>query len=216
MLSDLELELVKTLLSLGVTLITLLLGWLIGQRLSAYWAFRQKQKEIDLNTLNKFYSLYGEFFAVWKLWHFLREEDSAKTIDLKHGRFEEVRLDLVNRISKAEGELEAIFVKVSTEKDLEDSDILILGKFRETFQQLRDAIKSGNNLDWRGPNSAPYKSFKRLAFLVSTILVGNVNLKQVVARSKTFIQVTDDTWKDDKQGWILTEEEFEAFCSKLK
>src|SRR5262249_42640723 len=50
--------------------VTLGLGWVVGQRLTSYWSFRQKHREIDLSVAQDFHRLYGEFFAVWKLWNY--------------------------------------------------------------------------------------------------------------------------------------------------
>src|SRR5262245_31485221 len=52
----------------------LIIGWLVGQRLTVSWNLRQKYKEIDLATARDFHALYGEFFAIWKLWdYYLRD-----------------------------------------------------------------------------------------------------------------------------------------------
>ena len=49
---------------------TVLLAWAVGNRLSARWAMRQKRREETRVAANEFYRLYGEFFAVWKLWNY--------------------------------------------------------------------------------------------------------------------------------------------------
>jgi hypothetical protein len=58
--------------------VSLGLAALIGQRLSAKWAERQKKREHELALANTFYSSYGEFCAVWKDWNrTLREGESS-------------------------------------------------------------------------------------------------------------------------------------------
>ena len=51
-------------------LIFLGLGWLIGKRLTILWSGRQKQNEQDLDAARDFHALYGDFFALWKLWNY--------------------------------------------------------------------------------------------------------------------------------------------------
>lgn len=41
----------------------------LGPWLASRWNFFLKQRELDLAAVHQFYGLYGEFFAVWKLWH---------------------------------------------------------------------------------------------------------------------------------------------------
>ena len=52
------------------TLIFLGLGWVIGKQLTVLWSRRQKQNEQDLDAARDFHALYGEFFALWKLWNY--------------------------------------------------------------------------------------------------------------------------------------------------
>ena len=55
--------------NLFVALVSLAFTWLIGNRLALTWAIRQKRKELELATAERFYQQYGEFFAIWKLWN---------------------------------------------------------------------------------------------------------------------------------------------------
>jgi uncharacterized protein with ACT and thioredoxin-like domain len=59
---------VKAVPTLGVALLTLLLGWLVGTRITSRWEEDKKRRELRLEALSRFYELYGEFYAVWKLW----------------------------------------------------------------------------------------------------------------------------------------------------
>jgi hypothetical protein len=65
--NEFSFELVRSLLNVAVTLITLALGWFVGNRLSAAWAIRQKKREIELETVKEFYRIYGEFFSTSEL-----------------------------------------------------------------------------------------------------------------------------------------------------
>src|ERR1700722_19702542 len=48
--------------------LTLGLAWLVGNSLTTRWDTVKKQAELDLAAMEQFYKIYGEFFAVWKLW----------------------------------------------------------------------------------------------------------------------------------------------------
>lgn len=64
-MADLTSELTRGGINLAVTLIVLLAGWLVGQRLTYQWNLRQKRRESDLATAQDLQRLYGDFFAVW-------------------------------------------------------------------------------------------------------------------------------------------------------
>ena len=96
-------EAIRALYSLLVSSVTLLLGWLVGQRLTYRWNIRQKRREAQLSTTQQFYSAYGEFFAVWKLWNRLGGDDSAR---------EDRRWELHKRAAAAEAAVEGTLVKL--------------------------------------------------------------------------------------------------------
>ena len=54
-------ELLKASLNLIIALASLGFTWLIGHRLTAYWAHRQKRNELALMAMDRFYAHYGEF-----------------------------------------------------------------------------------------------------------------------------------------------------------
>jgi hypothetical protein len=56
----------------------LVIGWFVGQRLTVLWNLRQKYKEYDLETAREFHTLYGEFFAIWKLWDYYLKDATMK------------------------------------------------------------------------------------------------------------------------------------------
>ena len=69
---------IKASYTLIVSIVTLGLGWIVGQALTYRWNIRQKRRELQLSATQQFYAAYGEFFAVWKLWNRLdRSSDSA-------------------------------------------------------------------------------------------------------------------------------------------
>jgi hypothetical protein len=58
------------------------------------------------------------------------------------------RWDLFDRAAKAEGGIEAILLRLSTERQLCGCEREQLGLFRQSFQQLRQAIRDDKALAW--------------------------------------------------------------------
>ncbi len=65
-----EHKVIEAALTGAISVVTLLLGWLVGVRITAAWTLRQKRRELELSAAHELYRLYGEFFAVWKLWNY--------------------------------------------------------------------------------------------------------------------------------------------------
>jgi hypothetical protein len=151
----------KTLMPLITAVTTILLAWFVGNRLSARWAIRQKRKELDLAAANRLYELYGEFFAISKLWNDYKRQD--RTIDLS----KESRERVIERAYGAEGGIEALFVKLASEKRIHQRDTEALFKFRQAFQQLRESIREGRDLPWHRDRHPEYLTFKRLSCFVA-------------------------------------------------
>jgi hypothetical protein len=147
---------VSLIVSLIVSLVTLGLGWWIGQRLTYRWNIRQKRREFQLTATptQQFYSAYGEFFAVWKLWNRL-ERDSKS--------FDERQWELHKRAAAAEALIEGILVKLASELALDQQQVATLGGFRQAFQQLRQAIRKNLLLEWKHAEHPEYRAFKELA-----------------------------------------------------
>jgi hypothetical protein len=142
--------------------LTLGLAWLVGHSLTARWDTIKKQTELDLAAMEQFYKIYGEFFAVWKLW------DDA--IQRNGGN----RNELFERIAAAEAQLEALIVRISCQRLLTEDEIHITGAFRQAYQTLRKSMKHGLSLSadhgWNASNATPYAAFKGLAAGVAVLL----------------------------------------------
>ena len=206
-------ELLKAFLNIIVSGITLGFTWLVGQQLTNYWAIQQKRKELELSAVHDFYKLYGEFFAIWKLWSYCIKQSNSHTLD------EETRWKLLERASAAEGALEAIFVKLSSEREmsksdnetkgkwkwfrqghrawksaikLSQSDIETLGEFRQAYQTLRQAIKNNVVLDWEGSDDPKYLLFKQLASRTACIIVPDNSINR---QNETLIEITGNRWQ---------------------
>jgi hypothetical protein len=185
-----QLELFKSGLSLCVSLTTLGLGWVVGQRLTFLWNLRQKQRESDLATAQNFHTLYGEFFAIWKRWnHSFRPETGDAT----------TRPDLFVRACAAEGAIESLFVRLAATRDLPPQDVTTLAKFRQAYQTLRETISNQHKLPWDSSEHPEYVAFKRLATAVTLILVSDTASDPAILdrRAKTLYDITSNEYEDN-------------------
>ena len=147
-------------------LIFLGLGWLIGKRLTVLWSRGQKENEQDLDAARDFHQLYGEFFALWKLWNYSLGDPGSQAAPGTS------RWELLDRACKTEGKLEALFVGVAaSQRSLANDDIETLGRFRQRYQQLREAIRDNAPLNWDSADHRDYVEFKSLAPQVAAIIV---------------------------------------------
>ena len=111
-MDDLAVATIKAVPTLGIALITLLLGWFVTGRVTARWDLRKKRTELSLDALHRFYSLYGEFFAVWKLWQaWLENRYPAE-------KRAESRSKLLERAAANEGMYESFIVKLTDRKSV--------------------------------------------------------------------------------------------------
>jgi len=148
-------------MNLLVTLLTLGAGWIVGQRLSFQWAIRQKRRESLLAATSVFHEAYGEFFVAWKLWNRLDHDDRS---------YSERRWQLLQQAAHAEASAESILLKVVTEIRLSDDEVQDLGRFRQAFQSLRQAIRDNKPLHWPSSQDPQYVAFKKLSCRVAYLL----------------------------------------------
>jgi hypothetical protein len=146
-------------------LIFLGLGWLIGKRLSVVWSREQKEREQDLEAARDFHLLYGDFFSLWKLWnYFVRDLGQEALPDAS-------RWQILDRACKSEARLESLLIKLASEKPLTGEEIEKLGRFRQRYQNLREAIRDNVPLAWDHSEHPGYLDFKTLAPQVAAIIV---------------------------------------------
>ena len=183
-----HLELLKAALSLGVAIITLALGWFVGQRLTMRWNLRQKQREFDLSAANDFHRLYGEFFAVWKLWNYSLAAPGNGTI---------TRSDLLIRASAAEGGIESLLVRLCASRELSPDDVRAVACFRQGYQSLREAIVDNHRLDWGSSSHPEYLAFKKLATYLALLTVSDASPTTEIAkrRAKALVSITSNEWE---------------------
>lgn len=185
MTAEQKLELFKSVLSLGVSFLTIALGWLVGHRLTMRWNLRQKQRELDLMTAHDFHKLYGEFFAIWKLWNYSLRAECGCTV---------TRSDLLVRACAAEGAVESLFVRLAAGRDLRETDIKTLGRFRQGYQTLRETIRDNKKLDWSSSTHPEYLAFKELATAVAVLIVSEQPPRDALAlkRAEALISITSN------------------------
>ena len=162
---NVKLEMIKT----ALACFTLGLGWFVGQRIITYWDIKKKRQELDIEIARQFHKLYGEFKELSRLWRaFAYTGERTHPLDFP----EATRVDLLKRATASEGGVEAIVVKLATERDLTDDDIKTLGLFRQVYQQLRKAIRNGEFLESTYGTST-YTLFNDLASKMTCIISSN-------------------------------------------
>jgi hypothetical protein len=156
-------ELHKTLVtattSIVVTLLTLGGGLLVGQKLTAKWNLRVKEREADLAAIQRLRELYGELLTIQRSWKQHFPKDIMVKLD---GR---VALDdrgskLLDHCSSLEGEIEGIMMKIAYERALCGSEIDRLGLARQAYQQPRECIRNGERVPWDSSEQPHYLVFK--------------------------------------------------------
>lgn len=153
------LEVIKT----GLSLLLLAIGWFIGQRIVAYWDIKKKRQELDIATATQFHKLYGEFKEVSRLWR------AFKYRQKKLAYPESMPMELQRRAAAAEGELEAIIVKLAAERRLDEDEKKTLGLFRQAYQKLREVIRGDEDFIWTH-ETPEYKLYNVLASKTAYII----------------------------------------------
>jgi hypothetical protein len=168
-------------------LIFLGLGWLIGKRLSVIWSRQQKEREQDLDAARDFHALYGEFFSLWKLWNYFVRDLGPEALRPAS------RWEILDRACRSEARLESTLIKLASEKPLKDQEIEILGRFRQRYQQLREAIRDNVPLAWDHSEHPDYLDFKRLAPQVAAIIVRSDGVQRdaLIKITSNFYEVPD-------------------------
>lgn len=177
-------------------LLTLTGGWLVTTRVTDRWDRVKKARELDLAAAQDFQRLYGEFFAVWKIWAAVNE--GAHSAERPNG----MAWALLERASVMEGGIEALLAKVCAERILSDSDIEALGSLRQAFQQLRETIRHNRNLPWYSSGTAEYVALKNLAVFMSGLLTRGKSARRLPppeAAATAFRSITDNRFESD---WV--------------
>ncbi len=183
---QLKLELIK----LGITFLTVVV---VGTGLTAYWAARQKRREIELLDLSKFYEYYGSFLTVLRMWNISK---SYPTIDAPS----DVRWTLLQQATEAEGGIESILVRLAAERKLTQQDREKLGQFRQSFQTLRESIKDDEVVEWAPSNHPEYVTFKEGAsYLASFLGKGDLWRPSRKQTAESLLEITSSKWEPEEQ-----------------
>ena len=166
---------------------------IVGSWLAFYWNIRQKQRELDLSTAQSFHRLYGEFFAVWKLWnYFIRDVGEQELPGAS-------RWELLKRATDAEARVEAILGILASQRTLKPDVVADIGKFRQAFQSLRETIRDGQPLEWNESSDPHYLSFKELATSVAALIHSGRRAHSASARKRAvvWLAVTSNQWENN-------------------
>jgi hypothetical protein len=153
----------------GVVLLGAAATAVIGGALSLFWNAVRRRRESDLASREAFYTAYAEFFTTWKLWNAHKEHVVTAPPD--------VQWQLLEKAEEAEATFEALLVKVTSEKKLDDVECDRLAGFRQGYQSLRECIRADEELKWYaedihpGHGYAEYHAFKILAGHFAALLV---------------------------------------------
>jgi hypothetical protein len=160
-----EIELYKAALALGVSLVTLALGWLVGQRLTTNWNIVQKHRETEIENLHQFHLVYGEFRELSKTWRLIKKDEAVAEVD-RPG----IRWVLLTRACALESKVESINIKLASEKVIRDPENLrTLGLFRQAIQRLRESIRD-EVLTASSSRGIDYDYFNHLAAQVAILI----------------------------------------------
>jgi hypothetical protein len=157
---------------LTVAVVSIILTGLLGNWLSYRWQELRRRRDADLEAADTFHSLYGELFAIWKLWNVLNKTEYASTCPSPNG---DTQWRLLERAANAEGRMEALLVRVASEHaELSEESLRNLAAWRQAFQTLRERIRDGQDIGWRAKPDVPgyqeYTAYKVLACGVASLL----------------------------------------------
>lgn len=154
----------------ALTVAVLGLSWIIGQRIISYWELKRKAKEMDIASATQFQQLFGEYKEIWRLWKVLADGLLPQPPPAP----DHTRWHLLSRASAAEGRVEAVFVKLASQRLLPDADISTLGLFRQAYQLLRQGIRDNHPLNY-GFRDAEYELFNKLGCQVAHIIAAGTS-----------------------------------------
>lgn len=165
-------------------------------RITDRWDRIKKLREFDLQAVNEFHRLYGDFFSTWKSW------DSLHSGSLRGQKNNDLVWQCQNRAAQIDGNIESLLVKVSAERSLTADEVSALAATRQAFQQLRKAIENDRPLNWWAADLAEYSAFKSLATITSCILSATprgVESPKSVDAARTLRTLTDN---DLEETWV--------------
>ncbi|MCK5485046.1 MAG: hypothetical protein KAI86_02465 [Desulfobacterales bacterium] len=183
---------------LFITLIGLLGAWIVGNSITTKWQLIQKRKELELQLAQNFYKYYGEFFAIWKIWHQLIEDTGETAIVVpEHAIPEQSRYELHERAAAMEGGIETTLLKVASEIPLDQDDQRNLGNLRQAFSVARYCIRHRMTIPFFSSGNKQYRELKRLSTAFGVLLARplRTNLLSI------FVSFPVPTAKEANDAW---------------
>jgi hypothetical protein len=200
----------------GITAFFVAAGGLLT---ALFWSLLQKRRELQLTAANEFTKLYGEFFSVWKLWnefhrnfevdlHNIEGEGEQSPSNGSEENREFVRstyYEILKRAAAAEGQVEALLVRLATEQQLRKQDAEMLGRFRQGYQRLRKHIENRDALDWFSHVDIKYRTFKFLACYTSRLLAPRLTISPPTPyqAGESIAIITSNEWEEHRRGWLI-------------
>ena len=164
----------------------------VGTWLTGKWTERQKKRELELDMANRFYSSYGAFRAIWREWNYHWEFERDALATRKAGLFA--------RACEAEGALEAVFLKLSSERRLSREDLSTLGNLRQAYQVLRERIRDDEFIDYGSAQQSDYLEFKRLATYLGSLIM-NASSRETPDAGRAFENFREITSNKYEARW---------------
>ena len=173
--------------SLAAALISVLLAACLGR----LWHVDKRKRELDLENAREFHQLYGEFFAVWKLWEMHCERRGKKLV------WDDKADAILHRAVGMESRMEALVGQLASQRDLKDSSVQLLGHWRQDFQVLRESIRDLSALGWSRSNHGKYRSFKKRATEVAGLIQSGKALvgRRSRRRSIRWLKITSNDFE---------------------
>ena len=114
---------------------------LLGGALAAFWTSRQKRRETEGMELKYFYDHYGQLLAACRLWNSTKSGKLSPPSGL-------TRYELLKQASEAESALEGMLFKLASDRLLAPDEQSRLGRFRQAYQAVREAIRDDHLVQW--------------------------------------------------------------------
>lgn len=150
--------------------VLLFITWGFGQKIIATWDAKKKRQEFDIATSTQFQHVYGDVKQVNKLWRiYIRSRNSNASSDHSSLFPDEKRWEILQKAVEVESRMEAIIVKLSTERELTEDEIRSLGLLRQVIQQLREDIRDNEVSTFVGVGSG-YNLLNAMACNVAHII----------------------------------------------
>ncbi len=164
---------------------------LLGNALSPT-GHQKKRQELDIATVTQFHKLYGEFKEVSRLWRAFKYPERKLVYP------ESMPMELQRRAAAAEGELEAIIVKLAAERRLDRDEKKTLGLFRQAYQKLREAIRGDEDFKWTH-ETPEYKLYNDLASKTAYIIFSKQAIKHL--QSADAADALQEITSHGKKAW---------------